>query len=165
MRALRLREGYCVGLCDSAGVSGAGTALPSASLPLVGSGPCTLLALGAERAELSWRITVNNPPPWGRSKNWRPLRVLHQGLGIRTMVLSFVQSLSCVRYLVTPWTAARQAPLSMAFPRQEYWSRLPLPSPGDLSNPGIKPSSLVSPALAGRLQTSILTALYGKLLT
>ena len=112
MRALRLREGYCVGLCDSAGVSGAGTALPSASLPLVGSGPCTLLALGAERAELSWRITVNNPPPWGRSKNWRPLRVLHQGLGIRTMVLSFVQSLSCVRYLVTPWTAACQAFLS-----------------------------------------------------
>ena len=126
MRALRLREGYCVGLCDSAGVSGAGTALPSASLPLVGSGPCTLLALGEERAELSWRITVNNPPPWGRSKNWRPLRVLHQGLGIRTMVLSFVQSLTCVRYLVTPWTAACQAFLS--FPKSISWSLLKLMS-------------------------------------
>ena len=42
---------------------------------------------------------------------------------------------------VTPWTAARQAPLSMGFSRQEYWSGLPCPSPGDLPNPGIKPRS------------------------
>ena len=47
---------------------------------------------------------------------------------------------------VTPWAAARQAPLSMGFPRQEYWSRLPCSSPGDSPNPGIEP---VSPALAG----------------
>ena len=40
------------------------------------------------------------------------------------------------------WTAAHQAPLSMGFPRQEYWSRLPFPSPGDLPNPGIGPVSL-----------------------
>ena len=39
----------------------------------------------------------------------------------------------------TPWTVAHQAPLSMQFSRQEYWSRLPFPSPGNLSNPGIKP--------------------------
>ena len=39
----------------------------------------------------------------------------------------------------TPWTVARQAPLSMGFPRQEYWSRLPFPSPGDSPRPGIKP--------------------------
>ena len=38
----------------------------------------------------------------------------------------------------TPWTVAHQAPLSMGFPRQEYWSGLPFPSPGDLPNPGIK---------------------------
>ena len=43
-----------------------------------------------------------------------------------------------------PWTVACQAPLSMEFPRQEYWSGLPFPSPGDLPNPGIKP---VSPEL------------------
>ena len=43
--------------------------------------------------------------------------------------------------LVTPWTVTRQAPLSMRFSRQEYWSGLPFPSPGDLSNPGIKPGS------------------------
>ena len=42
---------------------------------------------------------------------------------------------------VTPWTVARQARLSMGFPRQEYWSGLPLPLPGDLPYPGIKPRS------------------------
>ena len=44
---------------------------------------------------------------------------------------------------VTPWTVAGQAPLSMEFSRQEYWSGLPLPSPGDLPDPGIKPGSPV----------------------
>ena len=48
--------------------------------------------------------------------------------------------------LCTPWTAVHQAPLSMEFSRQEYWSGLPFPSPGDLSDPGIEPAS---PALAG----------------
>ena len=43
--------------------------------------------------------------------------------------------------LTTPWTLACQAPLSMGFHRQEYWSGLPFPSPGDLLNPGIKPRS------------------------
>ena len=41
----------------------------------------------------------------------------------------------------TPWTVAHQAPLSMGFSRQEYWSGLPFPSPGDLPNPGIEPGS------------------------
>ena len=53
--------------------------------------------------------------------------------------------------LVTPWTVAHQAPLSMGFPRQEYWSGLPAPSPGHLSHPGIKPTS---PAMAGRFFTT-----------
>ena len=43
--------------------------------------------------------------------------------------------------LATPWTVAHQAPLSVGFSRQEYWSGLPFPSPGDLPNPGIKPGS------------------------
>ena len=51
------------------------------------------------------------------------------------------------------WTVALQAPLSMGFLMQEYWSRLPLLSPGDLPNPGIKFASLVSSALAGRFFT------------
>ena len=49
-----------------------------------------------------------------------------------------------------PWTVASQASLSMGFPRQVYWSGLPFPSPGDLPNPGMEPTSLMSPALAGR---------------
>ena len=46
-----------------------------------------------------------------------------------------------VQLFVTPWTVARQAPLSMGFPRPEYWSGLPFPSPGNLPNPGIEPRS------------------------
>ena len=52
---------------------------------------------------------------------------------------------------VTPWTIAHQATLSMGFSRQEYWSGLPFPSPGDLPNPGIKPRS---PALQADALTS-----------
>ena len=55
---------------------------------------------------------------------------------------------------VNPWTVARQAPLSMRFSRQEYWSGLPFPSLGNLANPGLEPTSLKSPALAGRLFTT-----------
>ena len=57
---------------------------------------------------------------------------------------------SVVFNFATPWAVALQAPLSMGFPRQEYWSRLPFPTPGDLPNPGIEPAS---PALAGRFFT------------
>ena len=52
-----------------------------------------------------------------------------------------VKSLSRVQPFVTPWTVAYQVPPSMGFSRQEYWSRLPFPSPGDLPNPGIEPRS------------------------
>ena len=52
---------------------------------------------------------------------------------------------------VTQWTVARQAPLYTGFPRQEYWSGLPFPPPGDLPDPRIKP---ISPALAGRYFTN-----------
>ena len=92
-----------------------------------------------------------------------------------------VKLLSHVWLLVTPWTVAHQAPLSMGFSRQEYWSGVPLPSPwtvvnqaplsmgfsrqdywsgllfppsGDLPDPGIKPTSYVSPVLAGEFFTA-----------
>ena len=54
-----------------------------------------------------------------------------------------VKSLSHVRLFVTPWIVAYQAPLSMGFSRQEYWSDLPFPSPGDLHDPGIEGRSSV----------------------
>ena len=60
----------------------------------------------------------------------------------------------CVGLFVTPWTVACQGPLSLEFFRQEYWSWLPYPPPGDLSHPGIELVSLVSPALAGRFFTT-----------
>ena len=50
-----------------------------------------------------------------------------------------MKSLSHVQLFVIPWTIACKAPLSMGFIRQEYWSGLPFPSPGDLPNPGIEP--------------------------
>ena len=62
-------------------------------------------------------------------------------------MLNCVGMLSCVQFFVTLWTSAHQVPLSMGFPRQQYWNGLPFPSPGDLPNPGIKPESPVSPAL------------------
>ena len=52
------------------------------------------------------------------------------------------QSLQWCQLFATPWTVACQAPLSMGFSRQKYWSGLPFPSPGDLPKPGIKPGSL-----------------------
>ena len=64
---------------------------------------------------------------------------------------------SCVQVFATPWTIALQAPLSMGFPRQEYWSGLPCLLPGDLPDPGIKSTCLMSPALAGRYFTTSAT--------
>ena len=61
---------------------------------------------------------------------------------------------TCVQPFVTLWTVACQAPLSLGFSRQEYWSGLPCPPPGDLPNPGIEPAS---PALAGRFFTTSTT--------
>ena len=61
---------------------------------------------------------------------------------------------SCVRLFVTQWTVAHQAPLSMGFSRQEDWSGLPCPPPGDLPNPRTKSTSLPSPVLASRLFTT-----------
>ena len=58
--------------------------------------------------------------------------------------------LSHVRLFVTAWTVAHRAPLSMGFSRQDYWSGLPFPSPGDLPDPGIEPTS----PLAGRFFTA-----------
>ena len=54
---------------------------------------------------------------------------------------SHLKLLGCVQLLATPWTVAHQAPLSMGFSRQEYWSGLPFPSPGDLPDTGIEPRS------------------------
>ena len=70
---------------------------------------------------------------------------------LRACVLS---RFSRVRLFATPWTVAHQAPLSMGLPRQEHWRGLPFSPPGDIPNPGIKPASPTSPALADRFCAS-----------
>ena len=80
--------------------------------------------------------------PWRRK--WQPTPVFLPGEshGQRSLVgyspFSSVQSLSHVRLFATPWAVAHQTPPSMGFSRQEYWSGLPFPSPGDLPNLGVK---------------------------
>ena len=69
----------------------------------------------------------------------------------RELPMAVVRSFSLVWLFVATWTVAHQGPLSMGFSRQEYWSGLPFPFPGDLSDPGIKPTS---PTLAGRFFTN-----------
>ena len=76
-----------------------------------------------------------------------------------SFLLAFVHAklLSHVWLFVTPWTVAHQAPLSMGFPRQEYWSEFPFPPPEDLPDPRIEPKSLISTALRGRFFTTSTT--------
>ena len=74
-----------------------------------------------------------------------PIGGAHEGI----LRILHVCVLSRVQLFATPWTVACQAPLSIALSRQTYWSGLPFPIPGDLSNPGIEPESFASPALAG----------------
>ena len=69
---------------------------------------------------------------------------LHGFQGLEGILLLLLSRFSCARLCVTPWTVAHQDPLSMEFSRQEYWSGLPCPPPGDLPNSGIE---LGSPAL------------------
>ena len=103
-------------------------------------------------------LGLRQPQPQQRERGHSPWLPLHQELPILLPkhVHSFSSSpqspdfvfvvtlLGCISF-ATPWTVARQAPLSIGFPKQEYWSGLPFPPPGDLPDPGIKP---VSPVLA-----------------
>ena len=79
------------------------------------------------------------------------LRSVDQGLSIKSPPILLVCVLSHAQLFATPWTVAHWAPLSMGFPRQEYWSELPLLAPGDLSNPEIEPASPIS---AGRFSST-----------
>ena len=87
------------------------------------------------------------------------ISLLKQGCFIRSLICSRPLCCCLVTKLhltfATPGTVALQAPLSMAFSRQEYWSGLPFPSPGDLLHPGIEPVSPVSLALAAGFFTTV----------
>ena len=73
------------------------------------------------------------------------------------MFIYVLSHFSCVQLFATPWTIARQASLSVGFPRQEYWSELPFPPPGDLPDPGICLVSLSFPELADGFFTTSAT--------
>ena len=92
-----------------------------------------------------------------RSPTLQADSLLSEPPGKPLIFTSEVKSLSPVRLFVTPWTVAYQAPPSMGFSRQECWSGLPFPSPGDLPDPGIEPGS---PALQADF---LLTELRGVL--
>ena len=85
----------------------------------------------------------------GRKHLWRQDKFLALKVQFNVSVVETVQNetltevklLSRVRLFATPWTVAYQTPLSLGFSRQEYWSGLPFPSPGDLPNPGIESGS------------------------
>ena len=78
-------------------------------------------------------------------------------VALKMLLCAVLSHLSRVRLFETLWTIAHEAPLSMRFSRKEYWSELPCPPPRDLPNPGIKPASLMSPALAGGFFTTSIT--------
>ena len=73
------------------------------------------------------------------------------------MHVSMLSHISRAQLFATLWTVTHQAPLSMGFSRQEYWSELPCPPPGHLPDPGIELTYLTSPALVGRFFTTSTT--------
>ena len=83
--------------------------------------------------------------------------LLKHNLGFHLLCVHARSPQSCLTLCDPMDYIACQAPLSMGFSRQEYWSGLPCPSPGDLPNPGIKPTSLLSLALVGRFFTTSTT--------
>ena len=110
-------------------------------------------ALGPCRASPSAQAaptTSNGPGPHASSSHCEP-RVYAQELNPAEWRVVVVYSLSRGRLFATPWTVARQARLTLRFPRQDYWSGLQFPSPGELPDPGIEPAS---PELAGGFFTT-----------
>ena len=96
------------------------------------------------------------PCPRNRGGCFQVRQPLNRGV-LDTLPLCCPQMLSSVCVFATPWTVACQAPLSMGLPREKYRGGLPLPSPGDLPNPGIEPASPASPASAGGVFTTGVT--------
>ena len=97
---------------------------------------------------------------YGRRSELSEFSQLTPGEGtitILTLSACILNHFSCVQPFATLWTAARQAPLSMQFSRQECWSGSPCPPPGNLHDPGTEPVSLTSPALAGGFFTTTTT--------
>ena len=103
-------------------------------------------------------------PPGEALLDWTNGRCHRDGVATSKSVLQMrwrnavmLSHFSYIWLFVTLWTKAYQSPLSLGFPRQEYWSGLLCPPPGDLRHPGIEPQSIMSPALTGRFFTTSAT--------
>ena len=95
---------------------------------------------------MSLLLSLFRKQAWSRAGSFRLYGVIHATAPRDQCVRA--QPLQSCKLSAAPRTVARQAPPSMGFFRQEHWSGLPFPPPGDLPHPGIEPSSLASPALA-----------------
>ena len=118
-------------------------------------GPGTLSRLPPPAISCSDRVQVFTA--------WKKLLVslnIPEGAFSTCSVRFWVLSHSVASHSLLPLTVALQAPLSMGFSRQEYWSRLPRPPPGDLPNPGVEPRFPVFPALAGRFFSASATCSF-----
>ena len=106
------------------------------------------------------RINYHSTWKFRRYVNWIDLCILQSVINALCLLISWnflkqkvhlLFGLSrSVRFFAAPWTATHQAPLPLEFSRQEYWSGVSFPTPEDLPDPGPEPTSLVSPAVAGR---------------
>ena len=106
----------------------------TSALPLLGPDKCLKINVSWALFQVLWRCSITG------------------ALFCQWVAYSFlVELLTRIQLFVDPWTIADQAPLSLGFPRQEYWSGKPFPSPGHLPDPGMEPAS---PALAGRFFTT-----------
>ena len=111
--------------------------------------------LTGKQPESQWSWKLNCCPelllkPWS-SGDLGPFSVSYRHNALQSgLVGGVAQLLSRVQLFASPWTVARQAPLSMEFSRHKYWSGLPFTPRGHLLSPGIKLSCLASPALEGR---------------
>ena len=126
--------------------------------PMDGSPPGSFFHGISQARILEWvSISFSRGSSWPKDRThvscvscngrWFLYQLNHQG---SCMLNRFIR----VQIFATLWTIACQAPLSIGFSRQEYWSELQCPPPGDLPDPGIESTSLVSPALAGGFVTT-----------
>ena len=124
--------------------------------------PGGLMFMGSQRIRHNWSHLAPTSVKRGQDTDKKVIIGLAKKISLKTRSRTFTcgYMLSCVSHVwlcVTQWTIACQAPLLMRFSRQKYWSGLPCPSPGDLPNWGIKPTSPMFPVLAGRFFTTSTT--------
>ena len=125
-----------------------------------------MLTTGSTLYSISPHVSLEIYPYWTTSHfPFLPAPGNHHSLcfyGLSTIcvyvcvcVCAHIHTLNHVLHFATPWTAACQAPLSVEFSRQKYWSGSPFPPLGDLSDPGTEPTSLAFPALSGGFFTTV----------